>query len=365
MFTVNANVTKGYIKPGPKALANAYTKFGGTMPSEVAAAAAAASGSVVATPEEYDSEYLCPVKVGSDTLNLDFDTGSSDLWVFSSQLPKTDQTGHSIYTPGSTAKKLSGYTWDISYGDGSGASGDVYDDTVTVGGVTVTSQAVEAAESISSEFVSDVDSDGLLGLAFDSINTVTPTQQKTFFFNAIGSLASPVFTADLKKGEPGTYDFGFIDSSKYTGSITYVPVNTANGFWEFTGSGYAVGSAAFKSQSIDAIADTGTTLLLVPQAIVTAYYAKVSGASYNSEQGGYTFSCSATLPSLTLGIGSYHAVIPGSYLNYAPVSGSTCFGGIQSSAGIGFNIYGDIFLKSQFVVFNGGTTQLGVAAKPT
>ena len=79
MFTVNANVTKGYIKPGPKALANAYTKFGGTMPSEVAAAAAAASGSVVATPEEYDSEYLCPVKVGSDTLNLDFDTGSSDL----------------------------------------------------------------------------------------------------------------------------------------------------------------------------------------------------------------------------------------------------------------------------------------------
>ena len=91
--------------------------------------------------------------------------------MFSSQLPKTDQTGHSIYTPGSTAKKLSGYTWDISYGDGSGASGDVYDDTVTVGGVTVTSQAVEAAESISSEFVSDVDSDGLLGLAFDSINT--------------------------------------------------------------------------------------------------------------------------------------------------------------------------------------------------
>ena len=35
----------------------------------------------------------------------------------------------------------------------------------------MTAQAVEAAKKISSEFVDDVDSDGLLGLAFDSLNT--------------------------------------------------------------------------------------------------------------------------------------------------------------------------------------------------
>lgn len=29
--------------------------------------------------QQYDSEYLCPVTVGGQTLNLDFDTGSSDL----------------------------------------------------------------------------------------------------------------------------------------------------------------------------------------------------------------------------------------------------------------------------------------------
>jgi len=123
----------------------------------------------------------------------------------------------------------------------------------------------------------------------------------------------------LKAGAPGTYDFGFIDSSKYTGSIKYVSVTSANGFWEFTGAGYAVGSGKFKSASIDAIADTGTTLLLMDDSIVSAYYAKVSGARYDSSQAGYTFSCDATLPSFTLGIGSGKFVIPGTYMNYSPV----------------------------------------------
>lgn len=60
-------------------------------------------------------------------------------------------------------------------------------------------------------------------------------------------------------------------------------------------------------------------------------------------------------------------MVPGSYINYAPVSdgSSTCFGGIQSDDGIGFSIFGDVFLKSQFVVFSdaSGGPQLGFAAK--
>lgn len=302
--------------------------------------------------------------------------------MFSTELPASEQSGHTLYNP-SSGKIDSGETWSISYGDGSSASGNVYFDEVVVGGTTVTSQAVEAAETVSAEFESDAASDGLLGLAFDSINTASPNQVATFFENAIPTLASPLFTANLKKGKPGNYNFGYIDSSEYTGSITYTPVNTANGFWEFTGSGYAVGSGKFVSSSIDGIADTGTTLLYLPAAAVTAYYSKVPGATNSASQGGYIFPCSATLPSITLGIGSYRAVVPGTYINYAPATGSRkfspflcywtcpnnlpeCFGGIQSNAGIGFSIYGDIFLKSQFVVFNGASTpELGFAAKPT
>lgn len=245
--------------------------------------------------------------------------------MFSTELPASEQSGHALYNPTKSGKVDSGETWSISYGDGSSASGNVFIDTVSVGSTTVTSQAVEAAESISAEFQSDTASDGLLGLGFDSINTASPNQVATFFENATPTLAAPLFTANLKKGEPGNYNFGYIDSSEYTGGITYVPVNTANGFWEFTGNGYAVGSGNFVSSSIDAIADTGTTLLYLPAAAVTAYYAKVPGATNSASQGGYIFPCSATLPSITLGIGSYKAVVPGSYINYAPATGSGNF----------------------------------------
>jgi aspergillopepsin I len=108
--------------------------------------------------------------------------------VFSTLLPSSDDSGHNVYNSAdsSTYEALSGYTWDISYADGSGASGVVGTDTVTIGGTTVTGQAIELANTVSSTFVSDA-ADGLVGLAFSSINTgmsqTIPICQRILFLN--------------------------------------------------------------------------------------------------------------------------------------------------------------------------------------
>jgi hypothetical protein len=130
--------------------------------------------------------------------------------VFSTETPSSESTGHTLYNPSNSGTKLQGYSWDITYGGQSGASGDVYTDKVVVGGVTATTQAVEAATSVSTTFTQNTDNDGLLGLAFSSINTVTPKSQTTFFDTVKSTLAKGLFTADLKKGAAGSYTFGYV-----------------------------------------------------------------------------------------------------------------------------------------------------------
>jgi len=372
-FSVEQVKHSVHLKNGPAQVAKTLRKYGKVVPQHIQAAAdarantvtAASTGSEPANPsDEYDSSYLSPVTIGSTTVNLDFDTGSADLWVFSSLQASSQLSGHDYYKV-DPSKVKSGYSWRISYGDGSGASGKVYADKVTVAGVTATSQAVEAASSVSAQFSQDSNTDGLLGLAFSSINTVSPTPQNTFFDTVKSSLAKQLFSVNLKYHAAGTYDFGFIDSTKYTGAITYTPVDNSQGFWGFTATGYSVGSAAAVRSNIEGIADTGTTLIYIDAAIARAYYSKVSGAKVDSNQGGYVFPCSATLPNFSITVGGVAQTVPGKFINYAPVSSgsSTCFGGIQPNDGLGLNIFGDIFLKSKYVIHDvsTGSPRLGFA----
>ena len=196
--------------------------------------------------------------------------------------------------------------------------------------------------------------------------------QKTFFTNVKNSLAAPLFTADLRHAQAGSYDFGFIDAAKYTGDITYVDADSSQGYWGATASGFQVGGDGtdLNDQSIAGIVDTGTTLLILPEKVVRAYYRKVKGAANDQDVGGYTFPCDATLPDFYLGFGAYTARMTANILNFGPApdseDGSMCFGAIQAGDSDPF-IFGDIFLKSTFVVFKApddATPSLGFAAKP-
>lgn len=387
-FKVDRIRQANYVPNGPAALRKAYVKFGlddisflpdtnvaANIDAEIAASTGTGSeeGAVSASPTQNDAEFLSPVVVGGQTIVMDFDTGSSDMWVFNTQLDSQSQAGHTIFDPtkSSTFQTLNGATFNITYGDGSFSEGTVGLDTVNIGGATVTQQAIGLPTVVANSFVSDVSSNGLVGLAFSALNTIKPQQQKTFFANVVDNLAQPVFTANLKHGVAGAYEFGNVDQTQFTGSLTQVPVDSSRGFWEFTSTQIAVGSAQAQTVtggSGTAIADTGTSLLIVDDAVVNAYYSQVSGAQNSASVGGVVFPCTSTLPSLSVAIGnSYMAVIDGSLMNFSnagtdqQTGEQLCFGAVQSNAGAGIQIYGDIFFKSQFVAFDASGPSLGVA----
>ncbi len=163
---------------------------------------------------------------------------------------------------------------------------------------------------MSAAFSSDPASSGILGLGMSLGNTVRPARQVTFMDNIKAGLAAPVFTANLRHGVPGNYNFGWINKAEYTGAIQYAPVDTASIYWKFALTGYAIGTDRSVTAPFAAIADTGTTLLLLPDSVVTAFYAKIKGAAYDNYWGGVLFPCKATVPDFTFIYGNYKGSAP-------------------------------------------------------
>jgi len=272
-------------------------------------------------------------------------------------MPNAQSSGHKVYDPSVSGQVMAGSKWGITYGDSSGASGKVYADKLVVGGATATKQAIGAATSASSSFLSDTQGSGLFGLAFKSINTISPTQQPTFFDNIKSSLKLKLFAVTLKKDASGSYDFGYIDSSKYQGQITYMDADTSSGFWMLPHGAYKVAlNGPVVNLEFNKIVDTGTSLLLLPQQAVTAYYNKVVGSGYDSTWGGYTFPCNSHLPIMSLRMANVWHDVPGPYMNWAQINSTHCFGGLQLSTGLPFSILGDVFLKAVYAVFDQRTS---------
>ncbi|EOD43227.1 putative aspartic endopeptidase pep1 protein [Neofusicoccum parvum UCRNP2] len=344
------------IPTSTKASSTSSTIKSSSVASSSSKASSTQSGSAVATPvNQFDTAYMIPITLGGTTVMVDLDTGSSDLWAFSNLQPSSQTAGHNVYSP-NPANIMPGYNWNVTYLDGSAASGLVYKDTVGLGGMTFPNIPVEAAQSASSSFVTAA-YDGMLGLAFDVLNTVRPVQQKTLFSNIMNQLPAKLFTSLLKHAAPGSYDFGYIDSSKYTGAITYATVDPSNGWWQFTSQGYSIGSGAAVQQSVPSVVDTGTTLMVMPSGIVSAYYAKVTNATYSTAYAAWIYPCTAALPNFNLLVNGAVTTVPGSLMTYGPIDYvGNCYGGLQQNDNIGIAILGDIFIKSQFIVYDQSTT---------
>ncbi|ORX50170.1 rhizopuspepsin 4 precursor [Hesseltinella vesiculosa] len=341
---------KNFKRDARRSVAKAHAKFH-TL--------AATSGTVPMTDVSGDSEYYAEVQVGTppQTLKLDFDTGSSDLW-FASTLCSTCSGTQTKYDPTkSSTYQKEGKTWSISYGDGSSASGITGLDTVNLGGLSIKNQRIEMAKQESSQFQQDP-VDGLLGLGFDTISTVAGTKTPVDSLIAQNLISKPVFGVFLghtSTGGGGEYVFGGYDTAKVSGSLTTVTVDNSQGWYGFTVDDVSAGAGTTGTGSFSAIADTGTSLMLFPSSIASTI-AQAYSATDNGD-GTYTISCDAsTLTDLTITIAGAQFTVPAADLIYYQ-QGSTCMAGFGYSS-MSQAIMGDVFLKNVYTVFDQGTPAL-------
>ena len=290
------------------------------------------------------------------------------MQVWSTELPDSikNTTGHTIYdsSKSSSFKTSTGSQWKISYGDSSSASGNVGTDSVTIGGLTINNQAIELAKDLSTQFQQGT-GDGLLGLAFGSINTVTPTRVQTPVENMISqqdiTANMELFTCNLGswRDTPDTsfYTFGYIDQDVITaaGGTTpyYTPIDNSQGFWMFASASFSINGTRTQRSGNTAIADTGTTLALVDDATCKAIYDAIPGSSYNSTQQGYVFPTTVTadqLPVVTFAVGDQQFTVQKEDLAFASAGTGIVYGGIQSRGTLTFDILGDTFLKAIYAV---------------
>ncbi|KGR07488.1 candidapepsin-6 [Candida albicans P78048] len=178
--------------------------------------------------------YSADITVGSNNqkLSVIVDTGSSDLWIPDSKaicIPKWRGDrgdfckNNGSYSPAasSTSKNLN-TRFEIKYADGSYAKGNLYQDTVGIGGASVKNQLFANVWSTSAH-------KGILGIGFQTNEaTRTPYDNLPISLKKQGIIAKNAYSLFLNSPEAssGQIIFGGIDKAKYSGSLVELPITS-------------------------------------------------------------------------------------------------------------------------------------------
>ncbi|KAJ7829548.1 acid protease [Mycena leptocephala] len=319
------------------------------------------------TDEDSDEEWAGKISVGTPAQSaflIDFDTGSSDLWLPSSTCTSSTCSSKNKYkaSSSSTSVKKSG-TFSIEYGDGSTVSGPIYTDTVTVAKITATKQYFSAVTTLSSSFADDP-VDGILGLAFPAISNLN---ENPFFVTANDAGATDANQFGFYLASTGSELYlGGTNDAKYSGDIEFNAVDSSQGFWQATGAKAKVGSTSAVT-GFDTIIDSGTTLMYGPPAAVKKLFAKVSGSKvYDSTNGYYSYPCDSP-PEISFNWGGSDWTISADNLNLGQTeSGSSdCVSSLAAQdLGLGADVWllGDAFMKNVYTVFDFDQEAVGFAS---
>ncbi|XP_004710817.1 gastricsin [Echinops telfairi] len=327
--------------------------------------------SVAYEPMAYmDAAYFGEISIGTPPQNflVLFDTGSSNLWVPSVYCQSQACTGHKRFNPSqSSTYSTNGQTFSLQYGSGS-LTGLFGYDTLTVQSIQVPNQEFGLSENEPGTNFVYAQFDGIMGMAYPSLSMggATTALQGMLQENA---LTSPVFSFYLSSQPSsqngGALVFGGVDNSLYTGQIYWAPV-TQELYWQIGIEEFLIGGQAsgWCSQGCQAIVDTGTSLLTVPQQYMSALL-QATGAQ-EDQYGQFLVNCNniQNLPTLTFIINGVQFPLPPSA--YILNNNGYCTVGVEptylpSQNGQPLWILGDVFLRSYYSVYDMGNNRVGFA----
>lgn len=329
--------------------------------------------------------YYANISLGTPAQNLQvsLDTGSSDLWVnsASSSLCSSAQApclGGTYDRSSSSTSKVVNQDFNISYVDGSGAQGDYVTDTLGFADVTLDNfQFGVGLESASTM--------GVLGISYSLIEVQVNRAGGSEYPNLpqalvngghINTNAYSLWLNDLD-ASTGSILFGGVNSGKYTGDLTTVPVLGDQGiYYELAValSGVSLGGTSMAGSQdlpIAVVLDSGTSLIYLPDDIVQNIYNQVNvevnqGTAYaycedanSDKQLSFTFSgktINIPMNELYISVGTTTTGQPVTFQN----GKEACIFGIAPSGG-STPLLGDTFLRSAYVVYDLQNNEISLA----
>jgi cathepsin D len=310
-----------------------------------------------------DYTYFSTMKFGSQeqAMYMLIDTGSANTWVMGSGCKSKACQTHNVYnTAASTSFQTSSQKWNMAYGTGT-VSGTVGSDSVQLANYTL--QLGFGVANTASDDFNSYPMDGILGLgraASDTLNSPTVMQ----VLQSQGHLASNVVGIHLQRASDNTNDgqitFGGIDSSKFVGKLSYSNTISEDS-WQIAAGDAGVNSKGVGFQGKTATIDTGTSYILMPPADAAALHNLIEGSSQNGEQ--FTIPCDTSAKVYVALNGVEYSILPKDYVGKA--SGNGCESNIIGHQAYGPNdwIFGDVFLKSVYSVFDYDKAQVGFGTK--
>ncbi|GLB33563.1 putative peptidase A1 family protein [Lyophyllum shimeji] len=248
------------------------------------------------------------VGMPEETFTVVFDTGSSDFFLPSQDCNSNGCNGHKRYDPTASLSATPLHRkFQISFGDGSTVEGDIYNDTVSVAGLTANGQAVGAALTYSDNLsVNQFPPDGLVGMAFKEISQFGSDPLFETLV-AQGETTAPQF--GFKLADPASVYLGGVVSNLFTGQLTWTPV-TQKGFWHVGLEGVNVNAEPIFAPS-SAIIDTGSTLVLGNTSSVANFYDAIPGSkdAYDTAGEGF-YTCASGIHPVTVIINPLLAQVP-------------------------------------------------------